>query len=275
MMSDRGPRGKHWCFTLNNPTLSHLSHLTQSLEDHAKRYVFQLEFAPTTGTPHFQGYVEWKGRQYFNTTKRWVGGVSPHVELCASPSRSINYCRKHVDKPERIDDVSAALWDRGPRWMVGIAKPVESRVTDENLRDWQRELVSTLRFPADDRKIQWWWDATGNVGKTSLARYLVLSDKYNAIYVGGKAGDVKYAISALEPHQRDDLIVIYGVTRSYEKFISYQALEEVKDGIFFSSKYESKQLVMNPPIMIVFANFSPDRMQLSADRWDVHEIVSL
>lgn len=272
-MSDRGPRGKHWVFTLNNPTLSHLSHLTRSLEDHAKRYVFQLEFAPSTGTPHFQGYVEWKGRQYFNTVKRWVGGETPHVELCASPKRSIAYCQKQVDKPERIDDVSAALWDRGPRWMAGIARAIVSRVTADNLRDWQRRLVSGLRFPADDRKISWWWDSTGGVGKTALARYLVLSDQYNAIYVGGKSADIKYAVAQLDDYLRDDLIIIYGVTRSYEHFVSYEALEALKDGIFFSSKYESGQLVMNPPIVLVFANFPPDRFKLSEDRWDVHEIV--
>jgi hypothetical protein len=47
------------------------------------------------------------------------------------------------------------------------------------------------------------------------------------------------------------------------------ALEPVKNGLFFSSKYGSEMAVFNPPHVICFANFKPKEVAMSADRWKV------
>lgn len=36
-----------------------------------------------------------------------------------------------------------------------------------------------------------------------------------------------------------------------------------------STKYESTTFFFNKPIVLVFANFKPDRSKLSSDRWNV------
>ncbi len=57
-----------------------------------------------------------------------------------------------------------------------------------------------------------------------------------------------------------------------EDYVSYQALEEIKDGIFFSGKYEGGMKIFNSPHVICFANFSPAEHKLSGDRWVVEEV---
>lgn len=49
-----------WVFTLNNPTPVEETNIKKSVEgDYRIRYlIFGHELAPTTGTPHLQGYVE-------------------------------------------------------------------------------------------------------------------------------------------------------------------------------------------------------------------------
>ncbi len=56
----------------------------------------------------------------------------------------------------------------------------------------------------------------------------------------------------------------------------YSLIENFKNGIMFSSKYESGTRIFTPPHVIVFANFIPDILdrgnKLSADRWQTHEL---
>jgi len=57
-----------------------------------------------------------------------------------------------------------------------------------------------------------------------------------------------------------------------EEYISYGAMEKIKNGFYMSSKYESKPIIRNCPHIICFANFEPDYDKLSQDRWKVHNI---
>ena len=61
-------------------------------------------------------------------------------------------------------------------------------------------------------------------------------------------------------------------TRSQEQFVSYQAIEEVKNGILFNNKYEAKMVVFNNPHVVVFSNFEPDYKALSSDRIKCHKL---
>lgn len=88
----------------------------------------------------------------------------------------------------------------------------------------------------------------------------------NAIYVQGKASDIKAAIVAMAVKPT---IVIFGLPRSMEDYVSYEAIESVKDGIFFSGKYESGMCLFKPPHILIFANFMPDESKLSSDRWRI------
>ena len=51
--------------------------------------------------------------------------------------------------------------------------------------------------------------------------------------------------------------------------MSYIAIEGIKDGCFFSAKYEAGMCVYNPPHVMVFANKAPELTMLSSDRWVV------
>lgn len=66
--------------------------------------------------------------------------------------------------------------------------------------------------------------------------------------------------------------IIIDLSRSMEDHVPYEAIEDIKNGIFFSGKYESKMIVRNNPIVIIFANFEPDTSKLSKDRWVITKI---
>lgn len=156
--------------------------------------------------------------------------------------------------------------------MLGCAPPEppapEYTFKLEKLRPWQTDVLTLLAEDPDDRKIHWYFDAEGKKGKTSLAKHICCNMK-PALYVQGKSADIKSAIASMDIKPK---IVIFGLPRSLEDYVSYEAIESCKDGIFFSGKYESGMVLYAPPHVIIFANFLPDTSKLSADRWVVHHM---
>lgn len=247
-------RSRKWCFTLNNPTDTELAQLAQLLRG-ATRWVYQKEEGANK-TPHIQGYGEWKTALRSNTIKQILPRI--HYEV-ARGNAEANW--KYCTKPEgRLDGPFS-----GGDWPTP-AEPVEVYEP----RGWMLPFVEKLKTKPDARSITWIWENVGNVGKTCFAKYLCV--KMNALYVSGKASDVKMAVAELVKAGKPPRIVIFGFPRQVEDYVSYQAIEEVKDGIFFSGKYESGMVLYNPPHVIVLANFAPDVSKLSRDRWDIHEI---
>jgi hypothetical protein len=113
----------------------------------------------------------------------------------------------------------------------------------------------------------WVWEAKGGVGKTMLAKWLIVNK--GAFYLqNGKNTDIAHAYRSQE-------YVVVDLTRSQEGMFNYGMLESFKNGIFFSPKYESQTKIFKPAKIVVFANWEPDKTKLSADRWDVHHIANL
>lgn len=247
-------QSRKWCFTINNPDVDIYEKLCDKFSS-ARRLVFQLEQGEKE-TKHIQGFVLFKGGTRFSTIKKMI--PTAHIEKAkGSVDDNYKYCTK---LESRIKEPGG----------FGFPKPLD--IISE-LRPWQKELVNKLKEKPDDRTINWYWEKTGKVGKTSLAKYLCVHS--NALYLNGKAADMKYAIVQhflQEITNRDDLTIVVGLSRSMENYVSYQGIEEIKDGIWFSGKYEAKMEIYNSPHILVLANFKPDIHKLSSDRWNVVEI---
>ena len=53
----------------------------------------------------------------------------------------------------------------------------------------------------------------------------------------------------------------------------YRILEDIKDGVITSSKYDNDIIKVNTPnIVIVFSNVRPNKEKLSKDRWMIIDI---
>ena len=64
--------------------------------------------------------------------------------------------------------------------------------------------------------------------------------------------------------------IFWDLPRSTRGSISYSTLESVKNGLVCNTKYETGVKAFNPPHIIVFANFPPEKVEeLSADRWKI------
>lgn len=245
-------RARGYCFTLNNPEKDDPQHIKMYFEHFKAIYVFQEETGEE-GTKHLQGFVQFQNATQFKTVKMIM--PKAHIEPAKNWKKSKLYCSK-------IDTRSGACWTNIP----GL-NPVE--VPKIELYPWQKELVEILKTKADDRSIHWIWESKGCVGKTTFAKWFILTyPEYNAIYLNsGKTGDLMFAMSKAKPS-----VVFIDVPRTQMDRFNYQALEQIKNGIFFSSKYESAMTIMTSPHVVVFANVPPTLNAMSLDRWLVKEL---
>lgn len=62
------------------------------------------------------------------------------------------------------------------------------------------------------------------------------------------------------------------LTREREGYFPYGGIEALKDGLFFSPKYESAMVFYNPPHIFIMSNWQPDTTQMSMDRWQIFHI---
>jgi len=121
---------------------------------------------------------------------------------------------------------------------------------------------------SDFRVINWYWEPTGNVGKSFLAGYLCITE--DAIICQGKSADVLHQIVKYrEDEKKNPKILIYDIPRTAEQYVAYGLMERIKNGIVYSGKYEGARLILPAMHVCVFANFEPDYEKMSKDRWNV------
>lgn len=145
-------------------------------------------------------------------------------------------------------------------------KEIEARLLTERPRQWQRAVIDRIQQDPDPRKIHWYWDPTGSVGKSWLANYLGAIHKA-IILDGGKRTDMAYIVSK-SPQAP---IVVFDCARTTESFMdsAYALAEGLKNGRITSPKYDSKTVFFPPKHILFFANFEPDMSKWSGDRYDI------
>lgn len=129
--------------------------------------------------------------------------------------------------------------------------------------DIQKKILDIINNKPDSRKVHWIYDEYGNNGKSYIAKYLQL--QYNTYYItGGKQNDILYGYDGEE-------IVIIDLARTYADNLEhiYTIIENLKNGMYLSTKYETVSKMFKIPNIIVMANFKPDINKLSRDRWDI------
>ncbi len=254
-------RFRCWCLTWNNypedwkDTLASIGGL--------KQWACQPEIS-ASGTPHIQGVLVFKNAKLWDTMKNVADGKI-HWEVCKNLAASKNYCSK-------LDTSAGNCWTRG----FGIRSPVKDPLAGKTLYDWQQDIVAIIAGAVDDRKIYWFYSHEGAVGKSSLVKHLCLKDRNGTILCGGTFKDAEYAIAQIIGKGGAVKCVIFDIPRSREKdgmpLVSYSGMEEIKNGCFFSAKYESAMVLFDSPHMIVFSNLEPDRSKMSSDRWVVRNV---
>lgn len=289
------PNGaKRYVFTINNPTDDDEQRLGD-LSESVKYLVFGREVGEN-GTYHLQGYVIFNERKTFANAK---SAISPraHVEISrGTPAQASTYAKKDGDFEEfgelPVGQGKRTDWDRLKEWLVGLGRRPSQRelilefpglmakydgavrnyvsallpqiqLTSGTPRDdWQRELEELLVEEPDDRSIRFFVDEQGGKGKTWFCQYMMSNYPDSVQYLRvGKRDDLAYAID------ENCSIFLFDIPRSSMEYLQYNILEQIKDRMIFSPKYNSCLKILPAKAhVVVFSNEFPDESKLSEDR---------
>lgn len=217
------------------------------------------ETCPTTGTPHLQGWLKFykknNAKTYLNLPKQihWAT-----MSRNATERQNTVYCTK-----QRTNILS---WGVPTVWSRSI----------QNMKPWMEELLEILKQPLEEgeafRVIHWLWEPEGNTGKT-VFQQAVYHMFEGVVAIEGKAADVKHFVSDYTKKMgTTPKIIFLNVPRCDQEFVSYGAIEKVKDMFFMSGKYEGGMVSGPRPHVMIFANDGPCRSKMSDDRWKIGRI---
>lgn len=265
-------RIRSWCFTFNNYTEEQVQELNSTLTQITQQFGYGREVAPTTGTPHLQGWIHLKEGKTFTALKKLFDTSISWRPMKGTIKQNISYCSKsndYLEWPPKLDIKSKILTDKYQNIIW---------------KDWQQKIIEICKDPADSRTIHWVYDPVGNQGKSFLTKY-ILCKHPNALLVGGAGKDIKCALSQhiktlseteeKEPTGREINIpiILIDIPRDWNGTLSYSTLEEIKNGAFFSGKYESGMCLMEGErTIIVFSNLPPKMNAYTNDRLNIIQI---
>ena len=89
---------------------------------------------------------------------------------------------------------------------------------------------------------------------------------------GGKLADIINIIFNLNMDNVKAIMI--DIPRNHKNHVSYSAIECILNGMITNTKFETGVKVFNPPHLVVFSNFYPEKGEdiLSDDRWDIIEL---
>jgi len=282
----------NWIFTLNNYNQEEYEALCNT----ECQYQIIGKERGKEGTPHLQGYIQFTKKTRITALKK----LSPraHWEKArGTPEENQRYCSKDGDFQEKgtisikgkrkLDMVMAvsqilegasteelveqhgAGYIMNKRKIEECARDIEEQraikrqkveMETEKLRAWQEEALKKLENQ-NSRQILFVVDFEGNKGKTFFSKWLVLM-KGAIRFENGRSIDIKAGFVGQE-------YVVFDLVRSSQDHINWEAMESIKNGIMFSSKYHSVMKIYRPPKVVVFINHIPDQTKLSRDRYDI------
>lgn len=236
----------------------------------AKTYVFQLEEGDT-GYRHYQGRLSLiKKRRKHEALKLFT--TPPNYFEPTTNAESIRGDAFYMTKEDTR--VSGPWSDKDqevfiPRQYLGLI---------DRLYPYQKYIFDT-REEFEPRKINLVYDPKGCNGKSTIA---AICELYGSGIDVPPMNDMKEIIQLLcdecmSTNNRSPSPIFIDMPRAMDKsrlFGIYSAIEQIKKGKLYDTRYSYKKWWINSPQLWVFTNVLPDLNMLSLDRWNIYELNS-
>lgn len=213
------------------------------------------------GKPSLPGEDDRKANDFHTACMRFVLRESQGRSLYSNVATSVRGGTAFIRYPKALQQLSK------DKQRIDTLELQRERFAGTQLRKYQARIDQMVRGSPDPRKIHWFYDLDGNTGKTWFTRFLICF-RGALRFSNAKTADIAYAIKGAPT------LLVFDYSRTQEEQINYAVLEDLKNGLIFSPKYESEQKMFPIPHIIVFANWAPNEEKMSKDRWDITYITA-
>lgn len=253
---------RNFVFTLNNYTDAEVEAICD-LADECKYLIFSKEVAPSTGTPHLQGYIVWKNATTFRKVHRKLGGRVALFVARGNAVQNEQYVRKTREKDEVPNE---DVYEFGTRPMTnqekgkvereryGAAKmlAVEGKL-DEIDPDIFIRHYSTLKRIRDDYILtqelddieldhEWLWGESGS-GKSYTAR-----NRYPTAFL-------KACNKWWDGYRGEDVVLIEDFDKKHDVLCHHMKIWA--DRYPFPAEVKGSSIKIRPKKLVVTSNYHP------------------
>ena len=145
---------------------------------------------------------------------------------------------------------------------VKLASDLYQKWKVKQLYIWQYQVLKMAK-EQNERQVLWIINQTGNNGKTFLASYMNILYGFDLFDGLVNTRDIGFIMKSSASGY------CFDVSRSSIASFDYCCLENIKNGFIVSGKYRGTTRRLEVKPVVVFANDTPDRRQLSDDRWKI------
>ena len=247
-------RARRWCLTWHNYTPETLATFEEYCKINCVYYVLGKELTKK-GIKHIQGYIEFKNQKTLTSLVKTHPQISKWIVAKGNKSQNLTYCSKEGDFSKKLD------------FKEKLKAKLLAKYDNVKWKKWQSDILNFIETVPDDRTIYWVHEELGNIGKSYLAKYIVM--KYACIIANGKKDNIFNQIKLSLDEEKEPKIIILDIPRYNLEYINYGCLEQLKNGMLYSGKYEGGICLFDNPHIIVFANEEPNTERMSKDRWKI------
>ena len=174
----------------------------------------------------------------------------------------------------KIQEASIPIEYKGP---LDLYMKQKQCVDTKNviLKYWQQDLLNYMK--PSERELIWVYGTNGNEGKSWFQKFVESKFGNDKVVCGldikNKTSSICHVLSKRSLITLD--VYLFNVSRSQNEYdkVNYEVLEQIKDGKIITSKYDTKELkLVTPNIVVIFSNYAPDTKQMSKDRWTIFSI---
>lgn len=309
---DDGKRGLNYCFTINNYTDDHERLLKEYYDaGNCECICYGREIAPTTNTPHLQGFIVFKTVKSFKQVcalkqfewhiSRMIKPVLANYRYCTKDGNHVLYGKAPITSKKEQGEMGKEKGKSSRRTDIDeMIKDIESGMSRQDLlrkhskfamqytkgfETYYNEFKPSLKYDitADPKVTLYPW-------QSKVIEYIKQPiDDRKILWIWDSVGNVgktsmsrhllsngflrlENGTSANISYIWNGENVVFDYSRSQQEHINYGIMESIKNGMVMSSKYEGISKVYSPPHVIVFANWPPKVGVMSEDRFDIHEI---
>lgn len=232
--------------------------------EYCDRWVFQLEKGEESGRLHYQGRFSLKVKTRLTTltSKKFFKEFHCHLSPTHVTDGNFDYVMKEesrVDGPWRDEN--------GPK-----PAPILNSVVmlDQGLLPWQQTLFEMSQV-YDSRTIDIIYDPRGNIGKTVFTRWMKHHGHAHRIPSSLQSSKdiMQMVMSVIRKRGERKVFIIdfpKSITHAHHANI-WSAIEDIKGGFAYDTRYAYDDLDFNEPRIFVFTNTLPPKTFMSEDRW--------
>jgi len=256
----------HACCTYDFTLFDELTptEVRSSLKDLCKKYCFQLEVGEQTQRRHFQGRMSLKVKKRQNEVIKLLkeqNWSKYHISVTSTENRDNNF---YVCKEDTR--IEGPFTDEND---VYIPKDIRDL---HELHPWQRDLRNNLKR-YDERIVDIVYDSTGNIGKSTLTRYMMLYDDAELLPFCNDYKDIMRMAFDVGP-KKTYLIDMPRAINKEKLFQFFAGIETLKSGYCYDDRYKFNKRLFDRPRICIFTNVMPERALLSKDMWKLWTVVN-